>query len=448
MAQAQNTPSGAVSGLDPISYVNQNAPATVLFVRAARAPTTSDRRYKYSTLWLDTSSDQVYGLVKVVANSATWSLLGPGASDVDTLTGDSGGAISPSGGNITLSGGTNITTVGSGNKVTFNMDAAIVLATSVSSPLYTSAGNMDIRPPNANTLTIGGSSQTGQITIGNSTAAQTVEILGQTNTGAQVVTIAGGNNGADSTVNIFTGTSTAGTQAFNLFTGGRLGTTNIATGSAAHVVNIGSSSAGAIAVDTGAGISLDGATASNFTVTGSGQDLTLASAGGSVAISATEDAASAISMIANGGTSETIVIRASQGTGAGSVTIDSTAGGLTLSAALASADAINLSASAGGVDIDGALEVNITSSEASQADAVTISASAADGGITLDSGATPGVTFTNGTQSHQMLVGSGSPNGSITAAQGSMYVDVAGSTSTTILFVNTDGSTTWVGVGA
>jgi len=90
--------------------------------------------------------------------------------------------------------------------------------------------------------------------------------------------------------------------------------------------------------------------------------------------------------------------------------------------------------------------VNVTSGEAAT-DAILISASNAAGGVTIDSGVTPGVTFTNGTQSHQMLVGSGSPNGSVTAAQGSLYVDVAGSTSTTILFVNTDGAMTWVGVG-
>jgi hypothetical protein len=103
--------------------------------------------------------------------------------------------------------------------------------------------------------------------------------------------------------------------------------------------------------------------------------------------------------------------------------------------------------SAAAISLDAATASNFTSSLASSAAAITISASAADGGITLDAGPTPGVTFTNGTQSHQMLVGTGTPNGTVTASQGSLYVDVAGSTSTTILFVNTDGATAWVGVG-
>lgn len=62
------------------------------------------------------------------------------AGGVVTLTGDSGGAISPTaGGDIGIAGGINITTAGSGNTITINLDDAISLATSVTSPLYTVA---------------------------------------------------------------------------------------------------------------------------------------------------------------------------------------------------------------------------------------------------------------------------------------------------------------------
>jgi hypothetical protein len=167
--------------------------------------------------------------------------------------------------------------------------------------------------------------------------------------------------------------------------------TVINTGTSTGTVTVGSANAGAITVDTGAGISLDAATASNFTVTGASQDLTLSSIGGSVKMSATEDAAGAIALTANGGTSETITVTASQGVGVDSITLDSTAGGLTLSAGLASADAINLAASAGGVDIDGALQVNIASSQ-NAADAVRINASA--GGIDIDAAGAAGEDIT------------------------------------------------------
>lgn len=62
------------------------------------------------------------------------------AGGVETLTGDAGGAISPTAaGDIGILGGTNISTSGAANAITVNLDAAISLATSVTSPLYTVA---------------------------------------------------------------------------------------------------------------------------------------------------------------------------------------------------------------------------------------------------------------------------------------------------------------------
>ena len=157
-----------------------------------------------------------------------------------------------------------------------------------------------------------------------------------------------------------------------------------------------SNAAGGIDVDCGSGgfivdaaagaISLDSALASNFTVTGAGLDLTLASSLGSVLVSSTEDAALAIRLHANAGTSETIQIHSDQGTGVASVDILSDVGGISLTATgLASDDAINLSAAAGGVDIDGAMQVSLVSSEAT-VDAILIDASNGAGGITMSSG--------------------------------------------------------------
>lgn len=148
-------------------------------------------------------------------------------------------------------------------------------------------------------------------------------------------------------------------------------------------------------VDTTGAISLDAAAASNFTVTGAfdismittagsanitagedaadaivisagaggidivatgaaGQDIDISNTGGSVNISATENDAGAITIGTNGGTSERITVTAAQGTGAASIGLTSTAGGITFTAGLASADAININASnaAGGIDVD------------------------------------------------------------------------------------------------
>lgn len=92
-----------------------------------RAPTTSDKKYEVGQMWVDQVTGQIYALASVASNSATWSILGPGASDVDTLTADSGGALSPAAGNITIAGGTNVTTSGSGSTVTINLDGTISL---------------------------------------------------------------------------------------------------------------------------------------------------------------------------------------------------------------------------------------------------------------------------------------------------------------------------------
>lgn len=125
MAQAQNTSQNAVSGLQPLSYLNQNQAANVLSVRQKRAPTPNDRRFKFGTLWFDSAANTVYALVSVTNNSAFWSLLGTGTGDLETLTGDTGGAISPSAGNINVLGGSNIEVTGSASTLTVGTTPAI-----------------------------------------------------------------------------------------------------------------------------------------------------------------------------------------------------------------------------------------------------------------------------------------------------------------------------------
>lgn len=655
-------------GQRPDSYQGLNPVQNPPLIKATRDPTTGDRRFKIGTLWINTSSNQSWFLTSVVAGSATWALASPGASDVDTLTGDAGGAISPAAGNITLAGGTNIATSGAGSTITFNLDAAITLATSVTSPIYTSAAGTDVAinapagqdviikmgdaagankvsfidsasvevasidsnggltigaftftgllTANASatintagtTLTLaadnsgdavilGGGTVARAITIGQDAAAHTIAI-GQAAAGAitldtaagvsidaatasnftvtgasadltlsssggsvnitaseaaadaivinasdaaggvqiqagtggilignqadcttidvgdiaptasRTTTIGGGTvvtaavtdlvdigpDGATTNANsikqvdintgtvatgqvltniasgtvtsgthttaIATGNRAAGTMALNIMTGTGTKTANIGnadalttlnidaitlindsinantsinTGTSTGVVAIGNAAAGAVTIDTAAGISLDAATASNFTVTGAGADLTLSSVGGSVLVSSTEDAALAIRLHANGGVSETIQIHADQGTGVASLDLLSDVGGITLTAGLGTADAINIVASnaAGGIDIDagtggiavdttgafsidGAAASNVTvtgagidltlassggsvlvqASEAS-ATAVTIDASDAAGGILLTAGSNNVTVDTN-----------------------------------------------------
>ncbi len=148
---------------------------------------------------------------------------------------------------------------------------------------------------------------------------------------------------------------------------------------------------GGITIDTTGAFSIDGAAASNVTTTGAGIDLTLSSVLGSVLVSSTEDAALAIYLHANGGTSETIRLHADQGTGVASINIGSDVGGVTIAGGLGTADAVNITASTagGGIDIDsstGGFDVLTTgaiSLDASLASNLTVTGAAVD--LTLSS---------------------------------------------------------------
>ncbi len=85
---------------------------------ARRAPTSSDRAYVKGTLWLDT----VAGAAYMWPGSGNWISLGSGTTGaVVTLTGDSGGAIAPVGGNIDILGGSGVTVTGTAGTLTIDL---------------------------------------------------------------------------------------------------------------------------------------------------------------------------------------------------------------------------------------------------------------------------------------------------------------------------------------
>lgn len=415
-------------------------------VKATRAPTSSDIKFPLGQLWVRTDTAQVYILAQLASGAASWTLASPGASDVDTLTGDGGGAISPAAGNITLAGGTNITTAGAANTITFNLDAAITLATSVSSPLYTVAAATDL----AITAAAG---QDIVLKMGDNGAANKVSFIDSDDVEVAAIDSNGGfSMGAITFSGLLTASAsatieTAGTalnlgsdnsgDAVNIGVGTVARAISIGTSAAAHTVAIGNAAAGAITIDTAAGVSIDAATASNFTVSGALADLTLASSAGRVIINGEEAAANAITLLSAAGgidadcalqmnlassqaAADAIRIVASDAAGGldidagtGGIAIDST-GALSLDGAAASnfsvsgagidltlasaggrvvvngeeaaADAVRLLSAAGGLDCDVALQLSLVSSQAAVADAIRIQASAADGGIDIDCG--------------------------------------------------------------
>ncbi len=91
-----------LNGLNPLSYLGDNAVQPPEFVTVPRPPTPDDSRNFYlGTIWLDISNypmtlpaaKDVWMLVALVANQATWVHFGSGS--LETLTGNSGGPVSP-----------------------------------------------------------------------------------------------------------------------------------------------------------------------------------------------------------------------------------------------------------------------------------------------------------------------------------------------------------------
>nr|NGX57257.1 hypothetical protein [Chlamydiota bacterium] len=273
---------------------------------SARAPTAGDTNYPLGQMWIDTNASTTYILNLLSGGAATWTLATAGASDVDSLTGDGGGAIVPTGGTIIVAGGTNLTTAGTvgPGTITFNLNDAITLVTSVTSPIYTTSAILDlnVRAAVGQNIIL----RMGDNAGANSVSFQdidNVEVFSvDSNGGIPVIAGALTVNGLF-TANASATINTAGT-ALNLATdnsgdavtiaeGNVARAVTIATSAFAHTIALGSASGGAMTWDTAAGISIDAATASNFTVTGAA-DLTLESTAGAVLINSGEAAIDAI----------------------------------------------------------------------------------------------------------------------------------------------------------
>lgn len=93
--------------------------------------------------------------------------------------------------------------------------------------------------------------------------------------------------------------------------------TNVNTGTSTGAVNIGNSASGAITID--------GASTASLSVDG---DITIDATAGSVNIVSGENAAAAINIVANNGVTETITLTNTQGTSESALNVDATAGGI------------------------------------------------------------------------------------------------------------------------
>jgi hypothetical protein len=104
-----------LNGLNPLGYMGVNPYTPVPFIDRPFSPTTTDyKNFVLGTVWLNTTTKQVYMLVSLASQLATWALIGVGSGNIESLTGNSGGAVDPDGlGNVNIVGdGTTIDIVG------------------------------------------------------------------------------------------------------------------------------------------------------------------------------------------------------------------------------------------------------------------------------------------------------------------------------------------------
>jgi len=89
-------------------------------VVANRAPTAQDTGYSLGQNWVNKSSGACYILGQVAAGAAVWVAVGGGAVDVQTLTGNTGGVITPVAGNINILGSGDLTVAGTAGTLTIS----------------------------------------------------------------------------------------------------------------------------------------------------------------------------------------------------------------------------------------------------------------------------------------------------------------------------------------
>lgn len=233
-----------------------------------RIPTTNDLGYPIGQQWVNTVSGQAYIMTGAAAGLATWALSSPGASDVDTING-----LSPVVGNVVIAGGTNLTDVNGGNTITLNLDAAITLATSVTSPLYTSAAGMAITAAAANNIVIqmGDAAGATKVSFTDSTTAEVFSIDSNGSIGTLAGLTVTGNFAQ--TAGVFNVGQDNAANAINIGGGTTARAIGIGNTAAAHVLTLGSTNT------TASTILQSGTTGIAINATGAASPLTLDSVG-------------------------------------------------------------------------------------------------------------------------------------------------------------------------
>ncbi len=277
--------------------LSQVFPAPII---AQRAPTSSDIAYPIGQSWIDEVGDDAYILVDVTAASATWVVSAASAGEIATLTGDSGGAVAPSAGNVDLLGtASEIVTTGTANTITWSLPAAIIapgsLATTTSlqaGTTLTSAGATTLATTGASVNTFGNATGATSVTVTSGTGGISLASTGtgdiaidsddtllldadgvlELNSSAGVISI--GNDADNQNINL----GTAGTRTIAIGSSAAtetvLGTCNI-NASGAAVTTIGTGGTGAVNIGNATGnTAVTGSLTASTSLTATAGDIT------------------------------------------------------------------------------------------------------------------------------------------------------------------------------
>jgi len=98
---------------EPLSYMGIDEREQPRFLKAQRNPTINDKLFS-GTQWENTLTNVIY----ITTGEGIWEAIVGAAPGIETLTGNTGGAIPPTSGNINILGAGGITVGGSGNTLT------------------------------------------------------------------------------------------------------------------------------------------------------------------------------------------------------------------------------------------------------------------------------------------------------------------------------------------
>lgn len=118
------------TGIDPLAYMGVEPTTPTQFLRENRNPTTSDYdNFIIGAVWIVKGTNAVWMLVDKADFIATWIQFTANISGLNTLTGNSGGAVPPLAGNINIVGATPYSVIGNPGAFTLTIDDNGTIAT-------------------------------------------------------------------------------------------------------------------------------------------------------------------------------------------------------------------------------------------------------------------------------------------------------------------------------